>query len=162
MDSSWPEPVERVAAFLRAAGAEARLEAFDEGTPTAVAAAQAIGCPLEQIVKSLVLVCDGDAVMALVPGDCRGDLDKVASAVGAQHARIAEREEVAAATGFEPGAVAPFPLVRIRRVLVEQTLLAHPAVWVGAGSDRHMVKLTPLELVRLTRADAVDIVQESA
>ena len=28
----WPEPVERVAAYLRASGAEARLEEFNSGT----------------------------------------------------------------------------------------------------------------------------------
>ena len=162
METAWPEPVERVAAFLRAAGAEARLEQFDKGTPTAKAAAEAIGCSLEQIVKSLVLVCDGVAVVALVPGDRRGDTDKVARFMGAVKARIAAPEEVVAATGFQPGAVAPFPLPGVRRVLVEQTLLSCPLVWVGAGSDRHMAALTPPELIRLTRGEPVDIVQESA
>jgi len=162
MQPAWPEPVERVAAFLREAGAEARLEQFDEQTPTAQAAADAIGCTLDQIVKSLVLVCDGLAVVALVPGDRRGDTDKVARLVGAARARIATPDEVLAATGFRPGAVAPFPLPRVQRVLVERTLLSCPVVWVGAGSDRHMAALGPLELIRLTRGDAVDVVQESA
>ena len=54
---SWPDPVERVAVFLRTAGAEARLEEFESATPSAQAAADAIGCALEQIVKSLVFVC---------------------------------------------------------------------------------------------------------
>jgi prolyl-tRNA editing enzyme YbaK/EbsC (Cys-tRNA(Pro) deacylase) len=158
----WPEPVERVAAFLREAGAEARLEEFEGGTPTAAAAAEAVGCGLDQIVKSLVLVCDGTAVVALVPGDRRGDPGKVAAAVGAGSARIARAEEVQAATGFEPGAVSPFPLPAVERVLVERTLLSHPVVWVGAGSPSHMAALTPSELVRLARATPVDVVQEPA
>ena len=33
--TSWPEPVERVAAYLREAGAEARIEEFERPTPTA-------------------------------------------------------------------------------------------------------------------------------
>jgi len=61
----WPDPVERVAAFLREVGAEARLEELPEDSPTAEAAADAIGCTLSQIVKSLVLVCDGAPVVAL-------------------------------------------------------------------------------------------------
>ena len=64
---SWPDPVERVAVFLRAAGAEARLEEFASATPTAQAAADAIGCSLEQIVKSLVFVCGKQPVLALAP-----------------------------------------------------------------------------------------------
>jgi prolyl-tRNA editing enzyme YbaK/EbsC (Cys-tRNA(Pro) deacylase) len=162
MQPAWPEPVERVAAFLRDAGAEARLEQLEGETPTAKAAAEAIGCTLDQIVKSLVLICDGLAVVALVPGDRRADTDKVAQLVGAAKARIATPDEVVAATGFRPGAVAPFPLPRVQRVLVERTLLSSPVVWVGAGSDRHMAALTPIELIRVTRGDAVDVVQESA
>ena len=158
----WPEPVERVAAFLRVAGAEARLEEFEVGTPTARAAAEAIGCGLDQIVKSLVLVCGERPVVALVPGDRRADPGKVALAAGAEDARVARPPEVIAATGFAPGAVAPFPLPAGVAVLVEQTILSGSVVWVGAGSDRHMAMLSPLELVRLTRGTTVDIVQESA
>lgn len=158
----WPEPVERVAAFLRAAGAEARLEEFEVGTPTAKDAADAIGCTLEQIVKSLVLMCESRPVVVLVPGDRRVDPSKVAAALGAREARIAGPSEVVAATGFEPGAVAPFPVAAGTRILIERTLLSSPVVWVGGGSDRHMTMLAPVELVRLTRGEPVDVVQESA
>jgi Cys-tRNA(Pro) deacylase len=155
----WPAAVERVAAFLREARAEARIEEFPEGTPTAQAAAEAVGCELAQIVKSLVVACDGRPVVVLVPGDRRADVRKVAAAVGAREARVARPEEVEAATGFAPGAVAPFPLPRVRDVLVERTLLTHDVVWVGAGSDRHMAGLAPAELVRLARARPMDAVQ---
>src|SRR5215208_812194 len=53
----WPEPVQRVSTFLQAAAVEARVEEFPEGTPTAEAAARAVGCEISQIVKSLVFVC---------------------------------------------------------------------------------------------------------
>ncbi len=158
----WPEPVERVAAFLRETGAEARIEQLRDDASTARAAAEAVGCALDQIVKSLVLVCDGEPVLALVPGDRRGDIAKVAQLVGAAAVRVATADEVVAATGFAPGGVAPFPLTQIRRVLVERTLLSSTVVWAGAGSERHLVSLAPLELLRLTRADVVDVVQVSA
>jgi prolyl-tRNA editing enzyme YbaK/EbsC (Cys-tRNA(Pro) deacylase) len=147
-----------VSSFLRQAGAEARLEEFPEGTPTAADAAAAAGCGLDQIVKSLVFLCGERAVVALVPGDRRGDPAKVARAAGADSARVAAREEVEAVTGFAPGAVAPFPLPRVETVLVERTLLRHPIVWAGAGSDRHLVGLAPAELARLARARPVDVV----
>jgi prolyl-tRNA editing enzyme YbaK/EbsC (Cys-tRNA(Pro) deacylase) len=156
----WPEPVERVAAFLRAAGAEARLEEFPQGTPTADGAAKAIGCELSQIVKSLVFVCDGRSIVALIPGDRKADTAKVARAAGGTAARIASREEVEAATGFEVGAVAPFPLRTVEKVLIERTLLAHDVVWIGAGSPRHMAGLAPVELVRLSRAQPIDAVAD--
>jgi prolyl-tRNA editing enzyme YbaK/EbsC (Cys-tRNA(Pro) deacylase) len=156
----WPEPVERVAAFLREAGAEARLEEFPEGTPTARDAARAVGCELSQIVKSLVFDCAGKPVVVLVPGDRRADPEKVAAAVPCAKAKVAAPALVREATGFEPGAVAPFPLPRVDDVLIDRTLLAHDLVWIGAGSPAHMAGLAPGELVRLARARPMDAVQE--
>jgi prolyl-tRNA editing enzyme YbaK/EbsC (Cys-tRNA(Pro) deacylase) len=156
---AWPEPVERVTAYLREAGAEVRVEEFRDGTPTAQAAARAVGCELGQIVKSLVFQCDGRPVVALVPGDRRADSEKVARAAGCRFARIAGPDEVTDATGFEPGAVAPFPLPRVERLFIDPTLLSHRVVWIGAGSERHMASLAPTELVRLSRARPMDVVE---
>jgi prolyl-tRNA editing enzyme YbaK/EbsC (Cys-tRNA(Pro) deacylase) len=153
----WPEPVERVAAVLRARGIDARLEEFEEGTPTAAAAATAIGCETGQIVKSLVFICDGLPVLALVPGDRRADAQKIAAAAEAGHARVAKPEEVVAATGFEPGAVPPFPSLRISKVLLERELLRHQTVWAGAGSPNHIVGLSPVDVARVTQAELVDL-----
>lgn len=162
MTSVWPEPVDRVAAHLREAGAEARLEELVGSASTAAEAAETIGCELGQIVKSLVFVCDDLPVVVLVPGDRRADAAKIARAAGAESARVGRPEEVEAATGFEPGGVAPFPGSTGRRTLVEQTLLTEALVWVGGGSPRHMVALSPTELVRLTRGEPMDVVEEPA
>ena len=162
MSASWPEPVERVAAYLREAGVEARLEELESGTATAEDAARAAGCPLAQIVKSLVFLCDGRAVVTLVPGDRRADPAKVARAAGAAEARIARPAEVQEATGFAAGAVAPFPLPNVDRVLIDQSLLGHDVVWVGAGSTSHMAALNPAVLARLAKAQPMDAVEDSA
>jgi len=156
--SDWPEAVERVSAFLRESGAEARIEEFSVETATAAAAADAVGCDVGEIVKSLIVLCDGRPVLALVPGDRRGDLDKIARAAGATQARVAHAREVPALTGFAPGAVAPFPLERFDRALIERVLLARAELWIGAGSTRHMAVLPTRELVRLTKAAPADLI----
>jgi prolyl-tRNA editing enzyme YbaK/EbsC (Cys-tRNA(Pro) deacylase) len=155
---AWPEPVERVSAVLRAAAVEARIEEFSDGTPTAREAAKAVGCELSQIVKSLVLVCDGGFVLALVPGDGRADESAVGAAVSAQHVRVARADEVVHATGFEPGAVAPFPQRAVTQTLMDRSFFEHDVVWIGAGSPTHMASIVPAELLRLSGARAVDLV----
>ena len=155
--ADWPEPVQRVSAVLRAAAVDARVEEFGEGTPTARGAAEAIGCELAQIVKSLVFVCDGAYVLALVPGDCRADEAALAAAIGAQQVRIARPDEVMHATGFEPGAVAPFPNSRVARVLLDRMLLGQEILWVGAGSPRHLAGLAPADLLRVAVATPADL-----
>ena len=158
---TWPEPVERVAAVLRAAAVDARLEEFPDGTPTAAAAARAVGCTRAEIVKSLVFVCDERPLLVLVPGDKRADAARITAAAGAPYARIARPEEVVSATGFEPCAVAPFPASNVSRVLIERSLLAHEVVWIGAGSERHMAAVTPTELLRLSRGRPMDVVEQA-
>lgn len=155
--SRWPEPVARVAGVLERAGVDARVEEFPEGTPTAAAAAKAVGSSRAQIVKSLVFVCDGRPLLALVPGDRRADENKVAAAAGARNARVARPDEVLAATGFEPGGVAPFPAPGISQVLMSGDLLIHDKVWIGAGSERHMAGLSPVDLARLTQARTAEL-----
>ena len=155
----WPEPVERVANVLRERGVHARLEEFAEATQTARDAARAVGCELEEIVKTLVFVCDGLPVLALLPGDRRADPAKVAAAAQARYARVATPDEVVAATGFEPGAVAPFPSPRVTTVLLERALLRHEVVWCGAGSERHMMGLSPLDVARVASALPADLAE---
>ena len=157
MSTVWPEPVERVSGVLRAAAVDARIEQFDEGTPTARDAAKAVACELSQIVKSLVFVCDGAFVLALVPGDRRADEQAVAQAVGASQVRVAKAAEVVRATGFEPGGVAPFPPREIAQTLIDASFFVHPVVWIGAGTPHHMASLPPTELARLAGARTVDL-----
>ena len=158
---SWPEPVQRVVRTIREANIEARVEEFPGGTPTASDAARATGAQLQEIVKSLVFMCDGRSVLVMVPGDRRADSEKIARAVGCGDVKVASAQEVAEATGFSTGGVAPFPLANVALVLMERTLLAHEIVWIGAGTSRHMAALAPSDLVRLARARPVDAVAES-
>jgi Cys-tRNA(Pro) deacylase len=153
----WPEPVERVAEVLQSAAVDARIEQFDEGTPTARDAARAVGVELAQIVKTIVLVCDGAYVLVLVPGDRRADEAAVAAQLGARDVRPAKAREVVEATGFEPGGVAPFPQRAVTQTLIDRSFFQHEVVWIGAGTSAHMASLPPGELQRLARARAVDL-----
>jgi prolyl-tRNA editing enzyme YbaK/EbsC (Cys-tRNA(Pro) deacylase) len=157
MPGAWDDPVAEVGRVLRDAGVDATVEELQSPAATARAAAEALGCDLDQIVKSLLLVCDGAFVMALVPGDARADLDAVAGVLGASDVRVGKPDEVVAGTGFEPGGVAPFPHRSVATVLMDSALLARPRVWIGAGTEFHMAALSPYDLQRLTGARAVDL-----
>ena len=114
---------------------------------------------LDRIVKSLVFVCDGAYVLALVPGDRRGDERRVAAAAGAAEARIARAPEVVEATGFEPGGVAPFPHRAVDGRLIERLLFQHRPVWIGAGHElAHGLARARRPAPRLSAAQAADLV----
>ncbi|HEX4520157.1 MAG TPA: YbaK/EbsC family protein [Gaiellaceae bacterium] len=153
----WPEPVERVARELRAAAIEATVQEFAEEISTAEAAATAIGCPLDEIVTAALFVCDGRPVVALIPGDRAADEKRVATAANATEIRPATAAEVREVTGFDSGAVAPFPLPPSLSVLMERTLFQHARVWVRAGSETHMAGLATAELQQLSGAETADL-----
>ncbi len=133
----WPEAVERVAAFLRATGAEGRLEELPAGVDEAP----------EPAVRAAGFECDGRSLIVLLPIGRALDRNKLA--VGARCTRL------------RPCPFAAFPFEGAR-VFVDHSLLVERMVWVEAGSPRHVVGLPPNQLVRLTRAETADFLLEDS
>jgi prolyl-tRNA editing enzyme YbaK/EbsC (Cys-tRNA(Pro) deacylase) len=131
----WPPEVETIAAPLRAAGIEARLEELAPGESQFPGAA----------ADAVAYRCGGGIVVALVPADREADTHKVGAAAG-----CAPSDRVAAP---------PFPYRNAARVVLEQRLLAERIVWLEAGSPRHVLGLDPGVLRHLTRAVAADLTQ---
>lgn len=134
-------------------GLETEIHFFPAGTKTADDAATAIGCPVAAIVKSLVFVVfDGQAhepVVALVPGDCRLDTDKLAGVAGSKEARMASLEEVRQATGYAAGGTPPFGYTQPLRVFAEPLLRRSDPVWAAGGTPATVFPISIADLDRL-------------
>ena len=146
-------PVDRVVAALREAGVDTEVRRFDEPVPTAVAAADALGCEVGAIANSLVFDADGAPLLVLASGAHRVDTRKVAALVGARRVRRATPDLVLAATGQEVGGVAPTGHPAPLRALVDVDLARHPLLWAGGGDHHTMVALSYADLLRLTGGD---------
>ena len=144
------DPVERVVAALRAAGVDREVRRFETSVPTAVAAAEALGCEVAAIANSLVFDADGEPLLVLASGAHRVDTGKVAALVGAARVRRATPEFVLAATGQEVGGVAPTGHPAPLRTVVDVDLAAQPLLWAGGGDHWTMIAVTYPELLRLT------------
>ncbi len=132
---------ERVRTYLEAHGLADGLTEFECSTKTAAEAAQAMGCELGQIVKSLVVVADGTPVLALVAGDRRGDFDAIAAELGATKVRMADADTVRAATGYAIGGVSPFDLPDELVILIDDSLTRFDIVFPAAGTPSSMVRM---------------------
>ncbi|NTU70412.1 MAG: YbaK/EbsC family protein [Coriobacteriia bacterium] len=115
---------------------------FEQSTKTAAEAAEAVGCELGQIVKSLVVVVDGQTpALALVAGDRRGDLPAIAAELGGTKAKMADADTVRAATGYAIGGVSPFALPDGLPVLIDDSLDRFEVVFPAAGTPSSMVRM---------------------
>lgn len=141
---------ERVRRFLAVHGLDEGVRTFAQSTKTAQAAADAVGCELGQIAKSIVFSTDGQPVLAVVAGDRRGDAGAIGAAVGAERVKLADPGTVLAATGYTVGSVSPFDLPAGLIVLIDESLARFETVLPAAGTADSVVPVPFSRLVALT------------
>ena len=132
----WPEPVERIASFLRASGATGRLEELPADADSAPGPA----------VLAAGFECDGRSSSRSSPRNAPWTATRSRRRRGA--ARCDRRN------------VPEFPF-RGARVFVERTLLPAEAVWLEAGAEGFVLGLPPSDLARLTGAASADLLLEA-
>jgi prolyl-tRNA editing enzyme YbaK/EbsC (Cys-tRNA(Pro) deacylase) len=152
-----------VRVFLSQRGLEAGLLAFDDrSTKTCELAAEAVGCEVGQIVKSLVFVADSRPVLALVAGDRRGDTAAIGALMDASSVRFADAETVRSATGYAIGGVSPYDLPDELTVLVDDSLERFETVYTAAGTPASMVRIDRAVLFGLAGGRVARISRQSA
>jgi Cys-tRNA(Pro) deacylase len=151
---------ERFVEATRVLGHDVEIRTFPEGTKTAQDAANAIGCELAQIVKSLVFLADERPVLALTSGVNRVDTSKLAILTGAERVRRANAEEVRAATGYPIGGTPPLGHPTAIPTFVDEALMAFDDVWAGAGTPDAVFRITPTDLVRLSGGTVASFAEE--
>ena len=151
--------IERFTESARALGIDPSIRRFPEGTKTAVDAAEAIGCDVAQIVKSLVFIVDARPVLAFTSGANRVDPEKLAQVAEGSEARRASPEEARAATGFAVGGTPPFGHPEPVVSFVDPELLTFEEVWAAAGTPDSVFPLAPSELLRATGARRADFTE---
>jgi hypothetical protein len=132
----WPEPVERIAAFLRASAVEGRLEELLAGAEPPAG---------EKLRADRFDAGGAGVVVALVPAGRSVDERKLAAVAGVDDLHSVP------ATDF------PFPEAR---VFMDQSILSADAVWLEAGSPRHVLALSPVQIARVTKALTADLLRE--
>lgn len=130
---------------------------FETSTRTSEDAANAIGCTVAEIAKSLIFKsADGRPVLVIASGANRIDEKKVASLLGCKIGR-ADAEFVREATGFAIGGVPPVGHAVPPMVLIDHNLERFDHLWAAAGTPNAVFKMTPADLVRLTQGKVADI-----
>lgn len=148
----------RTAELLKAAGLPGQVVEFDQPTRSAAEAAEAIGCTVAEIAKSIVFkgAQSGAAIVVVASGDNRVSEKKVAALVGEKLAR-ADADFVREATGYAIGGVAPLGHAGPVTLLLDQDLQRFTTVWAAAGTPFSVFPLSPAQLATLCGAAWSDI-----
>jgi len=144
--------------WLRTQGIDFRVLAYAFTEVGADHAAAAVGRPLEMVCKTLVAKATGNAYwLAIIPGDQRFDVRRMAAAIGAQHVDMAPPAEAEKVTGYKVGGISPFAQRRRLPVVIEESLLALETIIVNGGCRGVLVELDTEDLVRLLDAQPADL-----
>lgn len=130
---------------------------FEESTHTAQEAADAIGCQLAQIAKSIIFRSQsGRAVLVIASGGNRVDEKKVRALLGEKIER-ASPEFVIEATGFGVGGVPPLGHAQPCVVYLDEDLKAFPTLWAAGGTPNAVFEIGFGKLVELSGATVADV-----
>ncbi len=142
----------------RALGPSYTVVEFDDSTHTAQDAADAIGCDVAQIAKTIVFrsAQSRRAVLAVASGRNRVDEKKIRVLLGEKLER-ALPDFVKAKTGFEVGGVPPLAHAEACTVYLDRDLKAFPTVWAAGGTGNAVFEITVDELARLSGGMVADI-----
>lgn len=142
---------QRVQEALEGLGVNLQVEILPASTRSAQEAAQAIGCALGQIAKSLIFqtLSSDRALLVIASGSNRVD-EKVIEARAGEPVRKADAAFVRRVTGFAIGGVPPVGHEQEIEIYLDEDLLGYEHIWAAAGTPHAVFKLTGDILVQLT------------
>ncbi len=151
---------QRFQELLRQRGFAHHVVELPASTRTAKEAAEAVGCQLAQIVKSLVFrgVQSQMLLLVLASGPNRVDERRLSALVG-EPVEKADADFVRARTGFVVGGVPPLGHREQVATFIDETLLRHAALWAAAGTPHAVFQLTPADLQAMTAGRVVAITE---
>lgn len=146
------DPVQKVRDALNNSGAsDIDIKIVDSTIFTVEDAANTIGVPPCEILKSLIILLDkSEPCLVLMSGANRVDAKLAAHALGGKRSRMMPPEEVYERYGFHVGGVPPVGYDEKLRAVLDEDLFNYKTVWSAAGTDHAFFPVEPERLLTLT------------
>jgi prolyl-tRNA editing enzyme YbaK/EbsC (Cys-tRNA(Pro) deacylase) len=149
---------QKVQDTLQSLGFNLQVIEFEQTTRTSAEAAQAVGCEIGQIAKSLIFKGkqSGKAILIIASGANRVDEKKIRALVG-EKVEKPDADFVREQTGFAIGGVPPVGHAQKLETLIDEDLLKFNEIWGAGGTPNAVFRLAPGDLVKMTNEKVVDI-----
>jgi prolyl-tRNA editing enzyme YbaK/EbsC (Cys-tRNA(Pro) deacylase) len=144
--------------FLSSKGIETTVVELAASTRTADEAARAIGCMTAQITKSLIFrtKMTKKPILVLASGVNRVQ-EKLLVPYVKEEIEKADADFVRSVTGFAIGGIPPIGHAQPIQTFIDADLLQYDILWAAAGTPHAVFKLTPDQLLQLTKGQVIQI-----
>lgn len=141
----------KVQTALNAIGLQLKVVELPGSTRTAQEAAQAVGCQVGQIAKSIIFCTERShrPILVIASGPNRVNEKLIEGLVGEPITK-ADADFVRQRTGFVIGGVPPVGHIETLETFLDQDLLQYQDIWAAAGTPHAVFRLTPDDLIRMT------------
>lgn len=155
---SLKESAQRVQDLLAEWGYANKVVELPDSARTAQEAADAIGCEVAQIAKSIIfrLKSSDKPLLVVASGANRVNERLIAGKLNDRLGK-ADADYVRERTGFVIGGVAPIGHAEDLMTLIDEDLFQYKTLWAAAGHPKAVFELTPEELVAMTGGQVVQV-----
>lgn len=143
--------------YLKRKGIKFRILQHSEAPKTAQDVERIYGCPLHQVLKTLVFVGEKEPVIVVLPGDSRVDMNKLI-VVAKQNLRMAKPDEVLEITGYKIGGVSPLGIKKHAMKIIDESIFQIKTVNLGSGIAEIGIELDSNELKKAWVGTVADII----
>jgi len=156
MMKNLSKSAQKIQSVLSQFGLELTVIELTESTRTSKDAAEAIGCEIAQIAKSLIFKGKRTQkpILVIASGANRVNENKIQEYAGEEIVK-AEAAFVLEHTGFVIGGVPPIGHLTYIKPFIDKYLLKYPEIWSAAGTPNAVFKLTPDDLLKITQGQVV-------
>jgi prolyl-tRNA editing enzyme YbaK/EbsC (Cys-tRNA(Pro) deacylase) len=141
---------------LKERGLQLAVIELDTSTRTAQDAANAVGCQIGQIVKSLVFRSGDDALLFLVSGQNQLNVARVSAELGIP-IKKADADFAHQKSGYPIGGVPPLAHEEPMHTYIDRDLMVFDEVWAAAGTPHAVFKLESRLLPEVTGGLILDL-----
>ena len=136
--------------YIEQTGLSAEILTLKGRVHSVAAASTELGLPPDRFIKTMVFTSSmGQVILAIVRGTDRASSTRVGKALGIDSPNLATPEEALRLTGFEVGGTPPVSIPNAH-VLVDPKVMEVNEVVGGGGTDHHLLKIAPGDIVKAT------------
>ena len=148
----------KVQQALDAIGMHLEVVELPASTRTSLEAAQAVGCQVGQIAKSIVFqaLTSHRPILVIASGPNRVN-EKVIEELIGEPVGKADADFVRQRTGFVIGGIPPVGHSERLKTFIDQDLLQYPEIWAAAGTPHAVFHLKPEDLQKMTQGIVIQI-----